>query len=403
MQTQNESFTHDGDRTGLDGDEHVDECRHRTRAFHTIQLVKPRRLVDTNGFHHDFEKTGNETCAGSGLRLVQDGSQSGSCCPFVETENEIHVEERYEPAWLGARRSVAQCGCRDADGLGDLECDGAFACGNGDGSQKSGNQRDVSDRNGTQITPVEKEENRTAPRANRVEFALPSNLEKAESAEARETPEQDRGECRDGKAPKKTQSKHFNWSSIAKHENPESVLTNFFQEPYSIPTNQEEATQSDRRHWVELWKNLRVDCGGGMLISPKKLENVLKKLKNGKGSPDQITADVLKALPPECLEKLARSLSLMCFPRRLAVLYDGNGSESGGCNVLDEVQAYCWAVCDAKSLGLRMAQLAPSTAVRECADCACAEDTCRCWFVFAAESGGTVSRVAERLWWCSWT
>ena len=25
-----ESFAHDGDRTGLDGDEHVDECRHRT-------------------------------------------------------------------------------------------------------------------------------------------------------------------------------------------------------------------------------------------------------------------------------------------------------------------------------------------------------------------------------------
>ena len=114
-----------------------------------------------------------------------------------------------------------------------------------------------------------------------------------------------------GKAPKKTQSKHFNWSSIAKHENPESVLTNFFQDLYSIP--EEETTQSERRHWVELWKNLRIDCAGGMLISPKKLENVLKKLKNGKGSPDQITTDVLKALPPECLEQLARSLSLMCW------------------------------------------------------------------------------------------
>ena len=45
-----------------------------TRAFHAFQLVKLRRLVDTNGLHHDFEKTGNETCAGSGLRLVQDRS-----------------------------------------------------------------------------------------------------------------------------------------------------------------------------------------------------------------------------------------------------------------------------------------------------------------------------------------
>ena len=60
-------------------------------------------------------------------------------------------------------------------------------------------------------------------------------------------------------------------------------------------------------------ENMRIDCAGGLLISPRRPENVLKKLKNGKGSPDQITADVLKALPPECLEKLARSLSLMCW------------------------------------------------------------------------------------------
>ena len=159
--TESESASHDGDRTGFDGDEHVDECRHRARAFHKIQLVKSLRLVDTNGFHHDFEKTGNETCAGSGLRLVQDGSQSGACCPFDETENEIHEEEWCEPAWLGARRLMAQNGCRDTDGMGELECDGASAVGNGKDSQKIGNQRDVSDRIGAQIASAEKEENRT--------------------------------------------------------------------------------------------------------------------------------------------------------------------------------------------------------------------------------------------------
>ena len=143
-----------------------------------------------------------------------------------------------------------------------------------------------------------------------------------------------------------------------------------------------------------------IDCAGGMLISPKKLENVLKKLKNGKGSLDQITADVLKALPPECLEKLVRSLSLMCwnmdFPEGLVVFVDSDGSESGGCNVLDQVQAYCWIVCDAKSLGLRLAQVTPSTEIRKCVDCVCAEDARRCWLLFAVERGRTVSRVAER-------
>ena len=84
------------------------------------------------------------------------------------------------------------------------------------------------------------------------------------------------------------------------------------------------------------------------------------------------------------------------FPGRLAVFVDGDGSESGGCNVLDQVQAYCWTLCDANSLVLRLAQVAPSTEIRECADCVCAEDACRCWFVFPVESGRTVSRVAER-------
>ena len=63
-----------------------------------------------------------------------------------------------------------------------------------------------------------------------------------------------------GRTPKKTQSKHFNWSSIAKHENPESLLTYFFQDLFSIQEDQEETTQSERRHWVELWKNLRMNC-----------------------------------------------------------------------------------------------------------------------------------------------
>ena len=140
-----------------------------------------------------------------------------------------------------------------------------------------------------------------------------------------------------GKAPKKTHSKHFNWSSIAKRENPESVLTNFFQDLHSIPEDQEEATQSARRHWVELWKNLRMDCAGGMLISPKKLENVLKKLKKR----ERFTrSDHSRCFESREIGDIAVDDVLgNDFPGRLAVLSDGNGSESVGCNVLDQVQA----------------------------------------------------------------
>ena len=207
--TASESFTHDGDRTGLDGDKHVDERRHRTRAFHAFQLVKPRRLVDTSGLHHDFEKTGHETSTGSGLRLVQDRSQSGACSSFVETENEVHDEERCKPAWLGARRFLTQSGCRNADGLAELEHDGTSAFGNGGGSQKIGNQGDVSDRIGAQITSAEKEENRTVPRAIRIELALSRNLEKEKSVETRETLGQDQGECGDGESTQENAKQAF--------------------------------------------------------------------------------------------------------------------------------------------------------------------------------------------------
>ena len=64
-------------RTGLDGDEHLDGRRLRTRAMHTLQLVGPRGIVGTNGLHHVFKEIRNETRASAGLRLVLDRSQGG--------------------------------------------------------------------------------------------------------------------------------------------------------------------------------------------------------------------------------------------------------------------------------------------------------------------------------------
>ena len=47
--------------------------------------------------------------------------------------------------------------------------------------------------------------------------------------------------------------------------------------------------------------------------SLEQAEQAGKRRKSRKGSPDQSTAAVLKALPPKCLEQLVRSLSLMCW------------------------------------------------------------------------------------------
>ena len=84
------------------------------------------------------------------------------------------------------------------------------------------------------------------------------------------------------------------------------------------------------------------------------------------------------------------------LPGGLAVLVDGNGSESCGCNLLDQVQADSRSVCDAESLGLRVAQVTPTTEIRERANSVCAEDARRCWAVFAVASSRIVERMAEK-------
>ena len=140
-----------------------------------------------------------------------------------------------------------------------------------------------------------------------------------------------------GKAPKKTQSKHFNWKSIAKDENPESVLAKYFRDLYSISEEQEKLTLSER-HWVELWKNMTIDCAGGMLISPKKLENVLKKLKKRERLTGSNHSRCFESIASRMFGKAGEVAVVDVlehgFPGRLFVFVDGDGSESGGCNVL---------------------------------------------------------------------
>ena len=201
------------------------------------------------------------------------------------------------------------------------------------------------------------------------------------------------------KAPKKTQSKQFNWSSIAKQENPETVLANFFQDLFSIPEDQEETTQSERRHWVELWKNLRMDCAGGMMISPKRqksLEEVEKWERFTGSDHSRCFESIASRMFGETGEIVVDDVLGCDLPGRLAVFVDGDGSESGGCNVLDQVQAYCWTVCDAESLGLRLAQVAPSSEIRERANSVRAEDARRCWAVSLLLQAAELSREWQR-------
>ena len=102
------------------------------------------------------------------------------------------------------------------------------------GAQKNGNQGDDCDRARGQISFVEEEERRTTPRASRVALALSSNLRKRRALKREKHLTKIKGSAETEKAPQKTQSKNFNWSSIVKQENPETVLTDVIQDLYSV-------------------------------------------------------------------------------------------------------------------------------------------------------------------------
>ena len=122
-----------------------------------------------------------------------------------------------------------------------------------------------------------------------------------------------------------------------------------------------------------------MDSAGGMLISTKKLERVLSKLKNGKGSPDQISGNKqCSGMSGKAGEIVVRDVLGHELSGGMAVLSDCCGSESGGYDVFDQVQADRLLMRDAKSLGLRVAQ---ATLPKTYAD---------------AASSRTIAKMAER-------
>ena len=331
--------------------------------------------------------------------MVQDRSQSGACSSFFETENEVHVEEWCKFAWLGARRLLAQSGCRNADGLEELEQDGTSAFGKGGGSQKIGNQGDVSDRNGAQNTFVEKEENRTIPRAIRFELALSSNLEKAESAEARETFGQDQGECGDGESPQENAEQAFQLeldckrrkSRICSHKILPRPLLDSGRPGGVNPIRETPLGRAVEKHENGLcWRTVDLAKETG-----KCLEEAEKRERVTGSDHSRCFESIASRMFAEAGKVVVVDVLGYEFPGRFAVLIDGDGPESGGCNVLDQVQAYCWTVCDAKSVRLCMAQVTPSTEIRECANSICAEDACGRWIALLETEEGAAPMVLE--------
>ena len=247
---------------------------------------------------------------------------------------------------------------------------------------------------------LRKKKNRSIPRTIRIELALPRNLEKEKSIEKGEAPGQDQGECRDGKSSQENAEQAFQPEinckgrkyRICSHKILPRPLLNLRRTGGVNPIRETTLGGAVEKHENRLcWWNVDLAKETG-----KCLEETEKRERLSGSNHSRCFESFTTRMFGEDGEVVVADVLEHGFPGRLAVFVDGDGSESCGCNVLDQVQTYCWTVCDAKSLGLRLAQVTTSIEIRKCANCVCAGNTRRCWSVSAVEGGGTVSRVAER-------
>ena len=75
-------------------------------------------------------------------------------------------------------------------------------------------------------------------------------------------------------------------------------------------------------------------------------------------------------------------------PNGVDAVDDTSGPEGDWCNEPCEIQANRQLVCDGKSAGILEVRQVATNQERHEPDGVCAEDTCRCWTILAAASGG---------------
>ena len=203
-----------------------------------------------------------------------------------------------------------------------------------------------------------------------------------------------------GKAPKPIAAKHFNWTPMAKDQEPKKVLTDFFQELYSIPDDQAVFAQKEKDALDGVMEELEGGLRSGFVDFDEKAAWGAGQAEEREGLPRWHHC--------RCTERDARG---QCgktgmstvedvlgheVPAKVDVLVNGHGPEGRGCIEPCEVQPECGVVCDATDTGLCLAQvIAPST-MRDNPASVCADDTCRRWPVPVGESSGTFTRVATR-------
>ena len=97
-------------------------------------------------------------------------------------------------------------------------------------------------------------------------------------------------------------------------DDPSVVLSTFFAEIFELEGDELKQAKRLKREWIDSWTGDRLD-GHALKVTVDILKRALRRLKPGKSSPDEVTAEMLKVLPGPALESLARD-----FTRRFGML-----------------------------------------------------------------------------------
>ena len=87
-------------------------------------------------------------------------------------------------------------------------------------------------------------------------------------------------------------------------ETPSVALTEFYRDMFGLAPAERQLAQSERLHCIAVARDLCVD-NGRAFVTRASLDAALAKLKQGKGSHDGVSAEMLRALPDGARDDLA--------------------------------------------------------------------------------------------------
>ena len=224
--TARESFAHCCGRAGLDGDEHLDGRRLRTRVIHTFQFVGPPQSLTQMDLIMSSRKLDMRRVQVLDSDWFKTDHRAVFAVLSLKTKMKYTVTSGANLRGWKPDDSWKKVAAETLTGWGNWNVLAPLLL----ETAKSHRKLETKEMSATELElkSLLLRKKRDGRQLGRTELNWLCRAMKERSDEIHLNKIKESTETE--KAPKKTQSKHFNWSSIAKQENPENVLTDFFQD-----------------------------------------------------------------------------------------------------------------------------------------------------------------------------